>query len=267
LAASAVKVTVCEAVTALAVATKSALLAPAATVTDAGTDTAPLLLPSDTTSPLSPAGALNSTVQLSVVDPVIELLVQLNAVRLAVRAAAVPVPLSPTATLLTPAVLLTIVSCPDASPVDVGLNCTVKVNVLLGLTLAGSALWLLTANGPLTLICEMRTGEDPSLVTVTLVLALCPTATDPNATVCVDATSDPGSLVFFEVTEAIGAVQPDRIRLEETSTTAASSNRPNLPIPARKGGLSTLQERTKVTIDDYRFSQSIRSKAVTKNRY
>jgi hypothetical protein len=110
--ASAVSVTVCPVVTAFAVAVKFALVAPPATVTDAGTATAALLLARPITSPLAPAGALNSTVQLSVVDPVIELLVQASdvSVLVATVAAEAPVPLSPTWRLLALFALLVTVS-------------------------------------------------------------------------------------------------------------------------------------------------------------
>ena len=249
--ALAVSVAVCERVTAVAVASKSALVAPAATVTDAGTVTALLLLARFTCNPLVPAGALSSTVQLSVVDPVIELLVQLNAVNVVAVAAAVPVPLSATTTLLTPDVLLAIANCPEAAPMAAGLNCTVKVKVLLGLTLAGSALWLVTENDcPLTVICEITTGADPSLVTVMFVLALCPTLTDPNATVCVDAVNEPAAVVFDE-TDAIGAVQPDRTK-PQSSSAMPTCGRADLSKPAQKGELNTLQRESNVTIYDYR---------------
>jgi hypothetical protein len=101
-------------------------------------------------------------VQLSAVDPVIELLVQLNEVRVIVFTAAAPMPLRPTCRLLSPLASLVMVSCPLAAPVADGLKLIVKVNVLLGLTLAGNWLWLVTPNDcPLTLNCEITTGADP----------------------------------------------------------------------------------------------------------
>ncbi len=143
-------------------AAKFALVSPAATVTDAGTATAPLLLARFTTKPLLSAGALNSTVQLSAVDPVMELFVQLSEVNVIVFAAAAPTPLMPTCRLFSPLALLVIVSWPLAAPVAAGLKLTVIVNVLLGLMLAGNWLWPATVNDcPLTFSCEITTGAEP----------------------------------------------------------------------------------------------------------
>jgi hypothetical protein len=80
----AVSFTFCEAVTAEMVAEKLALLAPEATVTEAGTDTALLLLESFTLNPVLGADAVSVTVQLSVPAPTIEELVQLKPDREAV---------------------------------------------------------------------------------------------------------------------------------------------------------------------------------------
>ena len=77
--ALAVKVTVSELLTAVTVAEKLALLAPDATVTEAGTVTAALLLARVTASPPLAAAAFKVTVQLSVPAPVIDPLLQLSA--------------------------------------------------------------------------------------------------------------------------------------------------------------------------------------------
>jgi hypothetical protein len=84
-------------VTVLAVAVKLALLAPAATVTVAGTVTAELLLDRLTLTPPLGAAALSPTVQVSVPAPVIVPLAQLSEDRVAVFVvlADVPMPLSP----------------------------------------------------------------------------------------------------------------------------------------------------------------------------
>jgi hypothetical protein len=63
-------------VTAETLAVKAALFAPAGTVTDAGTATAPLLLAKLTGRPPASAAAFSVTVQLSVPAPVIDPLVQ-----------------------------------------------------------------------------------------------------------------------------------------------------------------------------------------------
>ena len=103
------------------------------------------------------------------------------------------------------------------------------------------------------MICEITTGDDPSFVTVTVVLALCPTWTDPNATVCVDTVSSGGALVVFE-TDAIGAVHPEKTTQQVRSAKAPTCRRANLPEPAQKGGRNTLEKGSKVTMSDYRCS-------------
>lgn len=70
--------TFCAVVTVEAVAVKLALVAPAATVTEAGTETAVLLLVRDTASPPLPAAADSDTVQESVPPLVSELLLQVR---------------------------------------------------------------------------------------------------------------------------------------------------------------------------------------------
>lgn len=74
----AVSVTVCDEVTADTLAAKIALDAPEGTETEAGTNTALLLLARLTAIPLLPAGALNFTVQVSGPAPIIDGFVQLN---------------------------------------------------------------------------------------------------------------------------------------------------------------------------------------------
>jgi len=74
----AVRVTVCEAVTAATVARNVVLLAPEGTVTEAGTAMAVLLLARLTARPVVGAAALSATVQLSVPAPIIDVLEQLR---------------------------------------------------------------------------------------------------------------------------------------------------------------------------------------------
>jgi hypothetical protein len=62
--------------TAATVLVNPALVAPAATVTDVGTLTAPLSLVRLTAKPLLPATELSVTVQLSLAEPVIEICAQ-----------------------------------------------------------------------------------------------------------------------------------------------------------------------------------------------
>lgn len=87
----AVRVTAWAVVTDATVAVNPALLAFAGTVTEAGTVTAALLLDRLTLCPPLPAGALNVTVQASVVDPVMVPLPQVSALKTGVLV--VPVPL------------------------------------------------------------------------------------------------------------------------------------------------------------------------------
>jgi hypothetical protein len=83
--------------TALAVAVKEALVAPAAIVTDAGTVTAALLLASETMVALA-AAEVRVTVQLSVAAPVRDVVEQDKALRDGVE---LPVPAQKVATCIT----------------------------------------------------------------------------------------------------------------------------------------------------------------------
>jgi hypothetical protein len=105
-------------------AVKFALLAPAATVTEAGTLTSELLLEIPTVNPPLAAGVFTATMQLSVPDPTNELLAQLSPVN-----AGTPVPLRPITVEPEPVALLAIDSCPACPPAAVGLNSTLSVSV------------------------------------------------------------------------------------------------------------------------------------------
>jgi hypothetical protein len=74
----AVNVAVCDDVTTDTFAVKRAFFAPEATVTEAGTETAPLLLAMSTTIPLPGAAPFSVTVQVSAPAPIIEEFVQLR---------------------------------------------------------------------------------------------------------------------------------------------------------------------------------------------
>jgi hypothetical protein len=106
------------------VAEKLPVVDPAATVTDAGTVTAVLLLARLTANPPLAAATFSVTVQLSVPVPVIDPLVQLSPLN-----TGTPVPLR----LITVEVpldeLLVRVSCPLAGPAVAGLNCRASVAV------------------------------------------------------------------------------------------------------------------------------------------
>jgi hypothetical protein len=122
--ALAVSVTVAAVLTEATVAEKLALLDPEATVTDAGTVTAELLLARFTAKPPLAAAAFNVTVQLSVSAPVIDPLVQANPVN-----TGTPVPLRLMAVEVPDEELLVNVSVPDAGPAVAGSNCTVRIAV------------------------------------------------------------------------------------------------------------------------------------------
>lgn len=119
-------------VTGETLAVKFALLAPAATVTEAGTLTRELLLEIPMANPPLAAGVFTVTVQLSVPDPTIELLVQLSPVN-----AGTPVPLNPTAVELPLEELLAIDNCPAWAPAAVGSNSTLSVSVCPGVSVVG----------------------------------------------------------------------------------------------------------------------------------
>ena len=116
------------------VAEKLALVAPTATVTEAGTVTEELLLARTTGNPPLGAAAFSETVQASVPEPVIEELPQESAV-----STGTPVPLRPTTDEAPVEELLAMVRLPLAAPAAVGSNCTVSVAVWLGFSVSGKA--------------------------------------------------------------------------------------------------------------------------------
>jgi hypothetical protein len=132
LPAVAVNVTVCAVLNVFTVAEKFALLDPAATVTDAGTVTAALLLDRFTVNPPVAAAAFRVTVQLSLPKLFIDPPAQLNPVR-----TGTPVPLRLTVVELPVDELLVSVRVPDIAPAVVGSNCTVSVAVWLGVKVRG----------------------------------------------------------------------------------------------------------------------------------
>jgi len=119
LPALAVSVADCAVPTAETVAENAALVAPAAIVTVAGTDTAELLEERPTTNPPLGAAPFRLTVQLSVPAPVIEELEQESELRVAM-----PVPLRATVAVPPDEALLEIVRDPEAAPETAGSNCT-----------------------------------------------------------------------------------------------------------------------------------------------
>jgi hypothetical protein len=135
----AVIVEACTVVTGEILAVKSALLAPAGTVTEAGTTTALLLLARFTPRPPLAAAAFSVTVQLSEPAPVIELLVQVSWLSIGT-----PVPLRLTAVDVPVEELVVIVNWPVTVPDAVGLNWMGSVTLPLAATVIGKLLWPLT---------------------------------------------------------------------------------------------------------------------------
>jgi NhaP-type Na+/H+ or K+/H+ antiporter len=120
-------VNVCSELTGEMVAVNPALVAPAGTVTVAGTVTAALLLDRLTLRPPLGAAAFSVTVQASVPDPVMDALLQESALNAASGVAAVPVPLRLiTAVPLVEELLMTVIA-PVSVPAAAGLNCTFKL--------------------------------------------------------------------------------------------------------------------------------------------
>jgi hypothetical protein len=122
--APAVRVAVAAVLTVETVAVKFAEAAPAATVTDAGTATAELLLARLTVKPPAGAAVLSETLQLSVPAAVIDPLVQVRPL-----STGTPVPLRLIKVEAPDDELLVSVREPAAAPEAVGSNCTVKVAV------------------------------------------------------------------------------------------------------------------------------------------
>jgi hypothetical protein len=111
-------------VTGETLAVKLALVAPAATVTVAGTRTNALLLARFTVNPPLGAAAFSVTVQLSVPAPIIVPLTQVRAL-----STGTPVPLRLTAVDDPVMELLVRVNCPVAAPAVAGSNSTLSVAV------------------------------------------------------------------------------------------------------------------------------------------
>ena len=132
----AVKVTLCADPTAETAAVNAALLAPAATVTAAGTATEELLLAKLTLNPVVGAGALNRTVHTSFPIPVIDPVLHESELNVAV-AAATPVPVRLSAIEFPAEELVERFNLPVTEPALVGLNFTVNVRDWPGFNLAG----------------------------------------------------------------------------------------------------------------------------------
>jgi hypothetical protein len=155
------RVTVSGEVTAATVAAKPALVAPAATCTEAGTLTAPLLLVKFTVTPPLGAAALKVTVQLSDAAPVIVPVAHVNAIGPGMLAAT-PMPLRLITIASEPALPLAIVSCPLAGPALFGEKPTPSCTVAPAASVIGKSAVPLTENDcPVTVTFETCTADEP----------------------------------------------------------------------------------------------------------
>ena len=161
-------------VTAVAVAVNAALDVPAATVTEAGTVTALLLLVRLTAVALAVA-LVRVTVQGSVAAPVSEALLHETALT-----AGCPVPLSAIVPPLE--ALLLIVTAPLAAPATVGSKPTVRVAVWPGFNVSGTVMPDTEKPAPLTETPLIVSAAVPDEVTVTDWLVEVFRRSVPNAT-------------------------------------------------------------------------------------
>lgn len=148
-------------------AVKLAEVAPEATVTEAGTVTAELLLARPTANPPLAAATFRVTVQLSVPAPVIDALLQLKPVN-----AGAPEPVRVTTVDVPVDELLVKVNDPVSAPAAVGSNCTVSVAVEFGLRVSGK-------------VAPEKVKPDPATAASLMITATVPV--EDKVTVCVVA--------------------------------------------------------------------------------
>jgi hypothetical protein len=171
-------VAICAVVTGDTVAVNATLLAPAATVTDAGTVTAELLLARFTPNPPAGAGAVSVTAQASVADPVTDAALQLIVPS---AAGTTPVPLRLIAA--EPAEVLSVsVTAPVMAPAAAGSNCTVIVAVWPGCNVTGVLMPASVKPVPLIAAALMVSAAVPDEVSVTVPVVAVFTVTSPKLT-------------------------------------------------------------------------------------
>jgi len=185
----AVNVAACTVVTGETLAAKVALLAPAGTVTDAGTDTALSLLARATFRPPLAAVAFSVTVHVSLDAPVIDPFTQFSPVSVGT-----PVPLKATEAELAFDALLAMLNWPVADPDALGSNWMVTVALAFAPTLIGTLPPLIEKGCPVRFSAEISTAAEPVFVSVMLVLTVLPTATWPKSTVLDDVISVPDAV-------------------------------------------------------------------------
>jgi hypothetical protein len=218
----AVRLIVCDELTAAIVATKGALFAPDATVTEAGTAIALLLLARLTTNPVLGAAAVKVTVQLSLPAPIIEGAEQLRAEREAVpELEPFPCSLMVLDELVAAREVLIVVrlSVPVESVVVLGWYCTFTEILCEARRVVGKA-FEATLKALLEVLRSVSCrGELPELVTVMLFEAAVPTLTSPNSTSVGVMTTGAAVLVDEKALES--DPQPDSPRLKSTAQITA----------------------------------------------
>jgi hypothetical protein len=224
----AVRVMVCEELTAAMVATKGALFAPEGTVTEPGTAIALLLLARLTASPVLGAAAVNVTVQLSMPAPAIEELEQLRLDREAVPELE-PFPCSFMVLddlVVTREVLIVVrLSVAVESVVVFGSYCTSTERLCEARRVAGNDIEL-TVNAPLELLRSVNCKDEvPEFVMEMFFETAVPTFTSPNST-AVGVTMSGAALVDENALESDPQPERPRLRLTQTSARAPDTTRP-----------------------------------------
>jgi hypothetical protein len=202
--------------TAETVAVNPAVVAPAGTVTTAGTATAMLLLERITSSSAL-AGSVRVTVQESIPAPVKDALLQDSVLNVA---AATPVPLIGTVTGSLVEPLVVTVNCPVAAPVAVGSNWIFTVALWPELRVTGKAEPDMVNPVPLTVTALTVMGARPVDVNVTGTKAGEFTVTLPNATLAVLMVSESTSTPFV-----LKLAQPERTTGTAHDNTMSSATR------------------------------------------
>ena len=233
-ASDAVRVTVCVVVTAEAAAVNDAVVAPDGTVTDAGTESALLLLARATAIPPVPAALVSETEHASETAPVRELEAQVRAPRVAEVAGAVPEPESATVVVLV-AALLVRVSAPVTDPVAVGAKLTCMVADWPGLRLSGNDAPETEKPLPEMFAALMVSVLVPLDAMVTVCVAVVPVVTLPNdrdAGVTVMAGAEAGGLSWMENVWFILPAEAVSVTACEVVTAAAVAVKAALVDPA-----------------------------------
>jgi hypothetical protein len=173
------RVTVCADATDATLAVKLALVAPDATVSDDGTETAALLLERFTASPAAGAGPVRLTLHASEPDPVNEALLHVRAANVA---GAIPTALRLTA-ILPDDELDPIDSTAEYVLACAGVNDRTSGADWPGFRVSGVEIPLAENEDPVIERPAIVTGSVPVEESVMVCVAVCPTSTFPKLTV------------------------------------------------------------------------------------